>query len=282
MIRVVMFDLGETLVDANRKPFPHAHEAVSAIVGFETADGKPLQSCLVSDFTMPSPPSSPAKVKKLFDDYLTILKSTGFADLFTPHDRRVTLSTHAGFRKPDKRVFETALKRLKSKAALSECLFITENATHISAAHAIGLTALRFGGDFTDWSTVPALVAALVAPQDAANQKAAIRVRLEADGFDLLSITPQILANRWHAVLVPGFDEVEVPIPVDVKLTRDSRGAITAAQAETPSAEAVAEAKSFVRSLADNGQLSGLSASHEIVTTADGHRRLVRRGYARK
>src|SRR5262249_19065641 len=58
MIRVVMFDLGGTLVDNDRRPFPHITDALTAIVAFKTADGKPLRSCLVSDYTMPEPPAT--------------------------------------------------------------------------------------------------------------------------------------------------------------------------------------------------------------------------------
>jgi hypothetical protein len=57
MIRVVMFDLGGTLVDNDRRPFPHVTDALTAIAAFKTADGKLLRSCLVSDYTMPEPVS---------------------------------------------------------------------------------------------------------------------------------------------------------------------------------------------------------------------------------
>jgi FMN phosphatase YigB (HAD superfamily) len=52
MIKVVMFDLGDTLIDANDHPFPHVADALTAIAGFKTAEGNPLKSCLVSDFAM--------------------------------------------------------------------------------------------------------------------------------------------------------------------------------------------------------------------------------------
>src|SRR6266511_3395708 len=56
MIRVVMFDLGRTLVDETRRPFPHVEDALAAIAEFKTEDGKPLQSCLVSDFEVSDRP----------------------------------------------------------------------------------------------------------------------------------------------------------------------------------------------------------------------------------
>ena len=42
MIRVVMFDLGLTLVDNDVRPFAHVEDALTAISNFKTADGKPL------------------------------------------------------------------------------------------------------------------------------------------------------------------------------------------------------------------------------------------------
>jgi hypothetical protein len=270
MIRVVMFDLGLTLVDADRRPLPHAKEAVAAINGFLTEDGKPLATCIVSDFDLASP-ATPAKVGELFQQYLEVLKATGFAELFAPPERRVTLSTHAGVMKPDRKVFEMALKRLKVKASLGDCLFITENAGHIAAARdKLGMKALQFGApDFKDWVTGPALVAQCVAPDQPANQKAALAVQLGAKNVEMLSFepargdaAPRVLANCWQVISVSdiaGFDEVEVPIPVEVKVKRDARGALIAADVEAPTLEAVNEAKSFVKSLAAHGQIAGQS-----------------------
>jgi hypothetical protein len=130
MIRVVMFDLGETLVDANRRPFPHVREALTALGGFRTADSGPLSSCLVSDYTMVVPPITRDKIRPVFEEYIAILDATALREFFEPEDERVTLSTHVGVGKPDRAVFEMALHRLRSKATLQECLFITENAGH--------------------------------------------------------------------------------------------------------------------------------------------------------
>ena len=118
MIRVVMFDLGMTLVGDDRRPFPHVENALAAVSGFKTADGKPLRSCLVSDFTMATAPVTAAKVAALFKEYLAILDETGLRPFFEPVKKRVTLSTHAGVQKPDRRIFEKALERLGADVAL--------------------------------------------------------------------------------------------------------------------------------------------------------------------
>jgi beta-phosphoglucomutase-like phosphatase (HAD superfamily) len=165
MIEVLMFDLGMTLIDQNDDPFPHVADALTAIAGFKTATGKPLASCLVSDFELTTPPTTAAKVNAIFAKYLDILDGTTLRPLFEPVRRRVTLSTHANVMKPDKKIFETALKRLGSHAKLEDCLFITENATHIEAARrTLHMQTLQFGRDFDDWSQAPALIAHLVAP----------------------------------------------------------------------------------------------------------------------
>jgi FMN phosphatase YigB (HAD superfamily) len=117
MIRVVLFDLGLTLVDSQDRPFPHVKEALQAVRSFKTADGKPLGIGLVSDFDLPAPPPTKKKIDAIFDRYLAILDQTGLRPFFEPVRRHVTLSTHVGVYKPDRKIFEMALKRLGSKAS---------------------------------------------------------------------------------------------------------------------------------------------------------------------
>ena len=81
MIRVVMFDLGLTLLDANDQPFPHVKEALNAIAGFKTADGKKLRSCLVSDFDPPEPPVTPAKSKRSLQSIWPFSMALDFAQI---------------------------------------------------------------------------------------------------------------------------------------------------------------------------------------------------------
>jgi FMN phosphatase YigB (HAD superfamily) len=122
------------LVDSQNRPFPHVKEALQTIQSFVTAGGKPLVIGLVSDYELAAPPATPAKIAAIFDRYLAVLEQTGLQPFFEPVQRRVTLSTHAGVFKPDRKIFETALQRLRSKASLEECLFITENADHLRSS----------------------------------------------------------------------------------------------------------------------------------------------------
>lgn len=100
MIRVVMFDLGRTLIDDDERPFAHVEDALAAISAFTTPAGEAFRFCLVSDFTMPTAPPTAAKIAALFEEFLAILDRTGLRRFFEPVQRRVTLSTHAGVAKP--------------------------------------------------------------------------------------------------------------------------------------------------------------------------------------
>jgi FMN phosphatase YigB (HAD superfamily) len=139
MIRVVMLDLGGTL-EAGGNVIRWVPEVLDALASFVTAAGDPVECCLVSDF-----PFSEAEVAARLAEYLAILDGLGLRRFFQPVEERVTLSVHADLRKPDRRVFERALERLKTDAPLDACLFITENAEHVAGARALGMQALRFG-----------------------------------------------------------------------------------------------------------------------------------------
>jgi FMN phosphatase YigB (HAD superfamily) len=69
--------------------------------------------------------------------------------------------------KPDQRIYRLALDRLGSDAEFAECLSITEDAGHVAACRALGMQALQFGVDFTDWSQAPRLVRSIIDPSDA-------------------------------------------------------------------------------------------------------------------
>jgi hypothetical protein len=302
MIQVVMFDLGMTLVDDDHHPFAHVEDALTAISSFKTADGKSLRSCLISDFTMAAPPVTVAKVTALFNEYLAILDETGLRPFFEPVTKRVTLSTQAGVQKPDRKIFEKALQRLGASMSLEECLLITENATHIDKARkTLKMKTLQFRSaessqfDFEDWSDAPALIANLVAPHQHDNTHAAIKAHLAAKGIEMLASEPsdspgatKFSGQVWSPISVPGFrdlQEVYVAIPVKGKVTRSRKGKVRSVAPKQPSAEEVAEATSFVRSLATHGQIAGqggkpaMGPTHEIETDKKGKRRLVRKRF---
>lgn len=165
MIRVLMLDLGETLIDKQRKVYPHVPEALEALKGIETETGEHLRLCLVSDYEKPTAEKS---VDMLFNEYVGLLKDLNLAQFFEPVEQHVTLSTQAGVRKPDPKIFELAIKRLGVTASFDQCLFITEHKGHIAECRDMGMKTLRFiepgveKADFSDWSKAPQLVAQLV------------------------------------------------------------------------------------------------------------------------
>jgi beta-phosphoglucomutase-like phosphatase (HAD superfamily) len=164
MVRVVLLDLGGTLVGPDG-PFPHVPDALAALNQLDGSTGEPLATALVSDFPAADPPT-PAGVERRFAEYLALLDGFGLRGFFEPVEQRVTLSTQAGVQKPDRRVYELALRRLGTDAMLADCLVITEDAAHVAACRALGMQALQFGADFDDWSQAPRLVRALVDPDD--------------------------------------------------------------------------------------------------------------------
>jgi hypothetical protein len=299
MIRILMLDLGDTLVHDNAVVFPHVFEALKTLRDFKTASGEPLQLCLVSDFHMAEPPVTPAKIEKLFQQYLKLLAQSKVSKFFKPFNRHVTLSTHAEVSKPDRRIFEMAISRLGLEAKLSECLFITEDADHISACQQLGMATLHFasesdGGDFDDWSEVPLLVNELVGSEAGHNLELGLRLRLAA-GYEMELISMKkkskggrirATAQKWHPVAGPGGkDKIQVPIPVDVEIEISKKGRIRSVKGQ-PDSEAVADATSFVESLEANKQVTDKpgplppGATHQIETDKKGQKRLVRKRFS--
>jgi len=140
---VVLLDLGDTLLDDDDTPLPGAIDLLSGLKAAKDSDGKLLRFGLVSDYTMSD---DPAEKKELAKEYYAILKKAGIDQFFLPLEKHVTLSTEVGFGKPDRRIFETAVRKLDPQASLHHALFVTENAQHIQAARDLGMMAVHFKG----------------------------------------------------------------------------------------------------------------------------------------
>ena len=146
MIRILMFDLGNTLVrESTSTLFPHVREALRIIQGFTIASGAPLLRCLVSNYPNQLPVPS-QKIPQVFDEIVGILNDLGLTEFFQPVQRCVTLSAHAGVPKPAREVFQKAIDRLQVHANFTECLFLTENADHIEKCKQMGMSTLQFSG----------------------------------------------------------------------------------------------------------------------------------------
>ena len=295
-IRVLMLDLGETLVHGNQA-LPHVPEALEAIGKMKAGDGSPLESCLVSDFTMPTAPVTPPKIAALFDEYLTLLEGFGLRRFFEPVERRVTLSTQAGHRKPDREIFEEALERLGVPAGLAECLFITEDVAHLQKASTeLGMATLRFGSSegFTDWAEGPLLIAAKLAGPEPGNvavaAKAWLRTRhgLEGVGLESRAETNTVAGSvkQWSPLPGEQGEALHVPLARPVKLQLDAAGRVASMSLGEPDPEVLEEAAHFVKTLRANHQLADSSGAmpagttHRIVVDAQGRRVLQRQRFS--
>ena len=268
MIRVLLLDLGGTLVGPDA-PLPGAVDALGALSRFETATGDPLQLAVVSDFTMPAPGATKADVDRIVREYLALLDGFGLRRFFRPVDRRVTLSTQAGVNKPDRAVYELALTRLGTGARLADCLSITEDAGHVAACKRLGMTALRFGADFTDWADAPFLIRRLVAPASVADAAETLRPWLAARGMKLVEVHSASAANA--AVTVRSGRGPQTPVTVRFD----------------PSGRAVVDERdAFLHSLVASGQVAPSGdelppgATHTVELDAAGEPQLTRKRFS--
>ena len=286
MTRILLLDLGDTLVRGN-EVLPHVHEALTALAEFRTEDGRKLAVALVSDFDRPSPPPSAVKIKVIFDQYVSLLEKLGLRKFFEPVRKHVTLSTQAGVKKPDPKIFTLALKHLGVSADLADCIFVTENAAHVAyCREQLGMSALQFGVDFHDWSEALVLLAPIVAPSGM-NHALALEAfgRVHGlEGFSSVEPRPGFplkgQAQRWVAVTGADLGEAAgafVRLPVQVEVTKGTEGKL-ATNVSEPSEGDIAEATSYVRGLVARGDI-GPTATHELVRDASGRRLLRRRGF---
>ncbi|MGI8807057.1 MAG: HAD family hydrolase [Acidimicrobiales bacterium] len=268
MVDVLLLDLGGTLVDGNQ-PFPHVKAALTTLKKFQGSSEQRLQLAVVSDFTPADPPTE-AGVRARFKEYLALLDGFGLRRFFQPAAHHVTLSTHAGVPKPDRRVYELALERLGGGARLDDCLSITEHPGHVAACKALGMATLRFGADFTDWSETPLLVRHLVDPTNAHNTALALGL-----WFDVRH-RRKLLGLHGSPTEAGARARLRPPGPVSAEVTFDGAGRVTALDWEgTRVAES--EEAVFSRSLRQHGQVEPAGgeplptgATHREETGADG------------
>jgi len=303
MIKIAFFDVGETLIH-DGLPFPGAVAALAAIAGFETVDNQPLVLGVISDYHMPAPPRTEEKVAALEEQYRNqVLGPSGLAGFFQPFESRVTISSRSGVPKPDRIIFEIAVERSGTGAALAECLFVTENTTHLEKCEEHGLTPVRFGpatsgmAGFDDWADAPTTLAELIAREHAGNRAAAIAttlaIRQGLIGFNPTGGDGRTIRGRAGRLVqlndprlgpINGL-YVELQTEVTVELTPDGR--VANAAAASPSPEEVADALNFVAGLVKSSKVAvsgaatpAFGVSHVVERDAAGRLRLIRRGYS--
>jgi FMN phosphatase YigB (HAD superfamily) len=299
MVRVLMLDLGDTLIRrSDRTVYPHVKQALETIRHFHTASGEPLRVCLVSDYHMPS---ANRPLDTIVAEFLSLLEFTGLKTFFEPTEQKVTLSSHVGVNKPERRIFEAAVERLGISASLDECIFITENTAHLQVGRDYGMKTIRFGEpgelepSFSDWSEAPLLVAQLINSSSSANVTEAIKLRLAVShNLEVQNIEPtgenefHIYAKAWQPLHegVGALEGVRVQLPVEGSIEMDDQGHIKAEQITTPSEEALAEARTYVQNLVDSKQIEfstgtlSPGTTYQVEEEPSGERRLVRKRYS--
>jgi hypothetical protein len=300
MIRIVLFDLGDTLINSEEQPFPYVFEALEAISGFETESLQPIALGLVSDFFMPTPQKSETK---LFQEYVELLKNLNLKKYFEPVKKHVTLSTQAGVNKPHHRIFELAITKLEADASLQDSLFITENSEHIAACKALGMRTLQFnerevaGTDFSDWSDAPLLVAQILNPTSLKNRERALRLKLSVtEDLELIAMKDQsedgkvtATVKQWYPLSLPevyGARSTQATVSTEATLRLDPQGRLIAVERKQPDKEEIDEASDYVKTLEENEQVAhddqplAPGQTHRASTGKKGEKRIKRERFS--
>jgi FMN phosphatase YigB (HAD superfamily) len=201
-VRIVLFDLGNTLLDDSDRPFPDAIATLETVGRLRDADGRPAAVGLVSDWESPD---RPEEIPAARERYYRILRQAGLERFFTPLEQRVTLSTDVGVGKPDPRIFRAAIAKLDPGASLHHAVFITENAAHVAAARRLGLTAIHLdaAGEVRRLADLVPVLQRLVAfapcdkkPAGAAGRYASVSSKSKRQDVEIQALTARVSAAR--------------------------------------------------------------------------------------
>lgn len=300
MLTTLIIDLGDTLVKDN-KVLPFVTESLTALKSFQLQDGSPLSMCLVSDFHQ-AQPFTPQRVDEIFNDYLELLAQFGLSEFFEPIQEKITLSTHANIFKPDRRVFELALQRLGNTRRLDECLFITENDTHIDACRRFGMETLTFGTTdpevgFDDWSIGLMLIANKFAPDNLSNLQAAFplwaKAHYDCDYVNVIDFTSTNWLTAYGQCWISitdlsdsSLEGVNVQVPANIETILDEFGLPKKFIVTGPDQDTLTEVRTFIKSLTVHNQVTEepnemtLRQTHYIEKQDDGRRFLKRRRFS--
>lgn len=156
-MRYIFFDLGDTL-ETNDVLRPGARQTLLDVAALRDDRGQLPKLGLISDFHQAA---TPADVPGIEAEYRQLLVDLTLEEFFRPFEQAVTLSTHVGVFKPDRRIFRRALDKFDPEAHFHDAIFVTETKAHVLAARELGLHALHIrppnqgGGDVPD---LPSLV----------------------------------------------------------------------------------------------------------------------------
>jgi len=112
-----------------------------------------------------------------------------------------------------------------------------------------------------------------------------------------LSVAHGSVWQKVSVADVADLQDIEVQVPAQARARLDGDGAVLAVELTQPSSEDLEEVISFVRGLAKRGEIAGRGGgaggagrdarklpsrrpTHELITSEDGTRRLLRRGFS--
>jgi len=139
-VGIVLFDLGNTL-ETNNSLLPGAKETLTAVRGMIDGNGEAIILGLVADYETAQ---TPEEIHIFRQEYYGVLEQLGIRSFFEPVEWRVTLSTEVGIRKPDEKIFRTAIDKINPNLHFHEVIFITENEDHVKAVRQLGMLAIHF------------------------------------------------------------------------------------------------------------------------------------------
>ncbi|TKJ17974.1 M20/M25/M40 family metallo-hydrolase [Blastococcus sp. CCUG 61487] len=140
-MKLVLFDLGQTLEDGGVLR-PGALQLLQDLAGLEVGRRPAVLLGLLSDVTEADTPDD---VPGIREQYHALLDGLGIRRFFEPVDRRVTLCTEVGVRKPAPAAFRAAIAKAEPALFPDDVLFVTEDVDHVRAARRLGLHAVRIG-----------------------------------------------------------------------------------------------------------------------------------------
>ncbi len=300
MINVAFFDVNETLLHSGR-PIPGVLDALKTIAQLNSDSGHPLLLGVVSNYVMPSQPMTETKVLALETQFRkNVLEPSGLANFFDPFETKVTISSRVGISMPHQGVFEYALVRLHSSAALDECLFITAEASHLSEYKGYGMIPIRFGSAvpgircFSNWCDAPLLLANVVAPDNMQNIAIAIAPALASHHglkeFASTNIHGKLIHGRANQLFqlddprLGTLDGIYVERPTEVTVEITSQGSLGKVQTVIPGPDEISDAVNFVHTLIQGGRIAHQGESrgttHAVQSDASGREVLIRQRYA--
>lgn len=196
-MRVLLFDLGKTLLDENDQPIDGALSMLQEMSTITDGNQQPIGLGLISDYPLAS---TPEESEQLHQEYYALLESTGLLEFFSPPSKKVTISTEVGVHKPDRRIFRAALDKFSRDAELHEAIFITENPDHVAAARRLGIAAVHFKGpgqqtgDIDSLVELPALVKQLTRFSGCCTKHHSHSKKAPSRASESASVDPEIAA----------------------------------------------------------------------------------------